>query len=162
MKSEVLTPKSGFPKLFSVFIFLTIFGILQEPVLINFQLLLAKPQLIPNWHLSGFSIVATYVASVYLILISEFFGSVEWWGGFIAMAIPYCILKYIGVLCDYTDYIIADYEGRHISGGAAFGSVPLVFYLMGAAQIISIFGTYFTRKLKERYAKDGDTNLIPW
>ena len=48
----------------------------------------------------------------------------------------------MGVYFDSTNYLIATAEGRRIGGGAAFGHVLLMFYILGAAQLVSWIAFY--------------------
>lgn len=65
------------------------------------------------------------------------------------MAIPYLYFKYLSVYFDTTNYLIADSEGLHIGGGAAFGHIFLGFYIMGAAQLVSWI-TFYILVTKQR------------
>lgn len=122
-------------------------GLIQDPLFANAQLLLRKPSLFPILEApSLFDAALFLVASFPLILRRNDIGKPEWWGGFLTMALPYFALKWIGVYYDQTNYLIANYEGRTLGGGAAMAHMPLILYILGPAQLIRKLGFTITRK----------------
>lgn len=131
-------------------IVVAIFGFLQDPVLLNYQLFRDARGLFPvlsagQWILN---LILAYAASAFLLSLADRVRSIEWWGGFLVMAIPYIYLKSIGVYADTTQYLIAAAEGRQIGGGAAMGHVFLFFYIAGIAQFFSLIGFKFVLAIK--------------
>lgn len=131
-------------------VILTAFGLIQGPLLVNLQLCWKAPQMFPVFAFDSilFDVLFTFIAGIFLLIKANQVKSLEWWSGFLAMAIPYIFLKSLWVYWDQTQYLIAAAEGRHIGGGAAMGHVFLIFYLMGPAAIFSIVGFYSVRKFR--------------
>ena len=128
-----------------------LFGLLQEPIIQNLQLLIYLPDQFPSLKMGHwiFGIVLSCIASIFLLFEARSFKSKTWWISFICMAIPYLYLKYLGVYFDSTNYKIATAEGRRIGGGAAFGHILLMFYILGAAQLVSWL-TFYILEIKQR------------
>ena len=119
-----------------------IFGFTQEFVIKNLQLLIFLPNQFPFFELGHWIIdlVLSCIASTFLLLKARNFKTKAWWFSFLCMAIPFLYLKYLGVYYDNTNYLIASAQGRHIGGGAAFGHLFLMFYILGSAQLLSWIG----------------------
>jgi hypothetical protein len=130
---------SGNVENWGAFATVLMFGILQEPIIQNLQLLIYLPNQFPSLKMGHwiFGIAASFIASIFLLFQARSFKTKAWWFSFICMAIPYLYLKYLGVYFDSTNYMIATAEGRRIGGGAAFGHILLMFYILGAAQLVS-------------------------
>lgn len=140
-----------------VIVILAVFGLIQGPLLVNMQLLWKAPRLFPVFDFDGtlFDVLFTFLAGIFLLVKANHVKSLEWWGGFLTMIIPYVLLKSLGVYFDQTQYLIAAAEGRHIGGGAAMGHVLFIFYLMGPAVLLSMAGFYSVR----RFRKGAQTQL---
>jgi hypothetical protein len=127
-----------------------LFGILQEPIIQNLQLLIYLPDQFPllemgNW-IAG--IFLSCFASIFLLFQARNFKTEAWWFSFVCMVIPYLCLKYLGVYFDNTNYLIATAEGRNVGGGAAFGHLFLVFYAFGFAPLVSWIPFYILNSKK--------------
>ncbi len=137
----------------------TVFAFVQTPLLTNLQLLLKKPNLLPDFsNYSPFiDLATTLIAALYLIIKWDHFNTPRWWRGFVSLAIAYTALKCLGIYYDHTVYLIAESTGTTIGGGAAMAHVPLFLALFGPLQILSAIGfsDYLERTLKhERNEKD--------
>lgn len=133
-----------------VLILLIVIGVVQDPFLINLELLWQAPGLLPfaDFHLAWESTVCTFVAAGFLLCKAKQVCTVEWRISFLVMMLPYLFLKAIGVYWDTTCYIIAAAEGRHIGGGAAFGHLFLGVYILGPAQLLSAIVFWIVRNVR--------------
>lgn len=141
-------------KLLLAISFLVIFAILQEPLFLNIQLFLKKTELFPKIEYQGIirgtivNLIFTCIALLFLIKKWQYITSINWWVGFILMELPYSFFKWLGVYWDRTVYIIAHAEGKTIGGGAAFGHLFLIIYLMGFAQLLSQLGFRLSTRIR--------------
>lgn len=114
---------------------------LLDPVLLNLQLCNHGSARFPMLDFAVLPFVGgaacMLLACAYLLHRSDRFPSADWWFAFAVVMVPYVWLKWIGVYHDQTIYWIAKDEGRHLGGGAAMGHVPLGFYMLGPAAVVS-------------------------
>lgn len=144
------------------FLTVLLFGILQEPIIQNLQLLIYLPDQFPSLKIGHwiFGVVLSCLASIFLLFEARNFKTKAWWFSFVCMVFPYLYLKYLGVYFDSTNYLIATAEGRRIGGGAAFGHLFLMFYVLGSAQLVSWLAFHILNSKKRNNWYDIRLNAI--
>jgi hypothetical protein len=148
--TNVAQKKEKLPDAVIVVVALVWIAILQTPILLNLELLFQAPQLIPVFRFDEALVdtFLTFAASAFLIFRARSLRTREWWIAFAAMMIPYLALKAVGVYWDIAQYLIAEAQGRHVGGGAAFGHLFLFVYILGPAQVLSAIIFFFVRRSK--------------
>ena len=137
------------------------FGLIQGIFLLNLQILWKAPRLFPVFYYFESAICdifLTLIAALFLLIKSKQVKSLEWWGGFWVMAIPFIYLKSLGIYYDHTVYLIAASEGRHIGGGAAMAHVPVMLYCLGPSAILSKIGVSSVRWYQKKRKPDRPNN----
>jgi len=129
-----------FSKTIHCLLFLVIFGTIQSTLFLNLSFLIVEPKLFPATYLSTLNLdtISMLVASLFLIFKSSDFYSKQWWRSFLAMYIGFALTKFFGVYVDTATYQIARFRNEQIGGGAAFGHLFFLLYLLGSAQAVSM------------------------
>jgi hypothetical protein len=132
-----------------------LFGLLQEPIIRNLQLLIYLPNQFPSFEV-GYWIIdvfLSFIASIFLLYEAKSFKTKAWWFSFVCMVLPYIYLTYIGVYFDSTDYLIATDKGlkRIIRDDESVVYMLLTAYVFGSAQLISWL-TYYIFYLTQRFS----------